>query len=46
MGGVNIEQSNALFAKFKSLEEQLRENSFNDEATLGVNIKPSLGGWV
>lgn len=46
MGGKHLNESNALFAKFKSLTEELKLTGIGLTTQTGVNIKPQLRGWV
>lgn len=46
MGGKNIEISNALFAKFKTLTEELKLQGIGTVTQAETNIKPMLRGWV
>lgn len=46
MGGKHLNESNALFAKFKSLTEELKLTGIGTLTQTGVNIKPQLRGWI
>lgn len=46
MGGVHLNESNALFAKFKTLTEELKEQGIGTITQTGINIKPQLRGWI
>jgi len=46
MGGNHLNESNALFAKFKTLTEELKLQGIGTVVQTGINIKPMLGGWV
>lgn len=46
MGGNHINESNALFAKFKTLTEELKLQGIGTITQTGINIKPQLGGWI
>lgn len=46
MGGNHLNESNALFAKFKTLTEELKLQGIGTVVQTGINIKPVLRGWV
>ena len=46
MGGEHLQESNALFAKFKTLTEELKQHGIGTTTTVGTNIKPMLRGWL
>lgn len=46
MGGKHLNESNALFAKFKTLTEELKLTGIGTLTQSGVNIKPQLRGWI
>lgn len=46
MGGVHLQESNALFAKFKTLTDELKLQGIGTITQTGSNIKPILRGWL
>ena len=46
MGGEHLQESNALFAKFKTLKEELKLQGIGTVTTVGTNIRPMLRGWL
>lgn len=46
MGGNHLQESNALYAKFKSITEELKLSGIGVLTQTGYNIKPHLRGWV
>lgn len=46
MGGNHLNESNALFAKFKTLTEELKLQGIGTVTQTGSNIKPQLRGWI
>lgn len=46
LGGQHHNESNALFAKFKTLTEELKLNGIGVITQTNTNIKPQLRGWV
>lgn len=46
MGGNHLNESNALFAKFKTLTEELKLQGIGTVVQNGTNIKPMLRGWI
>lgn len=46
LGGNHLNESNALYAKFKSLIEELKQNGIGTLTLSGTNIKPMLRGWI
>lgn len=46
LGGQHHNESNALFAKFKTLTEELKLNGIGTITQTGTNIKPQLRGWL
>ena len=46
MGGEHLQESNALFAKFKTLTEELKLQGIGTVTTVGTNIRPMLRGWL
>ena len=46
MGGSHLSESNALFAKFKTLTEELKLQGIGTVTQTGSNIKPQLRGWI
>ena len=46
MGGEHLQESNALFAKFKTLTEELKLHGIGTITTVGTNIKPMLRGLI
>lgn len=40
------DKSNALYAKFKTIIEELKNNGIGIAEETGINIKPQLGGWI
>lgn len=46
MGGGHLNESNAMFAKFKTLTEELKLQGIGTVTQTGSNIKPQLRGWI
>ena len=46
MGGEHLNESNALYAKFKTIIEELKLNGIGTVTQSGLNIKPKLRGWI
>lgn len=46
MGGEHLTESNALFAKFKTLTEELKQQGIGTTTTVVTNIKPMIRGWL
>lgn len=46
MGGSHLQESNALFAKFKTLTEELKLSGIGILNDSVISIKPQLRGWI
>lgn len=46
LGGQHHNESNALFAKFKTLTEELKLSGIGLITQSGINMKPQLRGWI
>lgn len=46
MGGNNIQESNAYYAKYMTLMEGLKQQGIGVKSQVGINIKPYVNNWI
>lgn len=46
MGGNKLNDSNAFYARYKTLVADLLNEGVGSQDNTGVNIRPQLGGWI